>query len=222
MDALQAIIKRRSVRKYTDRPISDADVEELCRIALLAPTDSMSQAWSIVVVRDPDQRAALTDLMIRGGTVYFAGMRRRREGVSDEEHEAWAREYTEGAIGSTRNAPAWIIAALVPRGFMFDAAREIEHDANLTSLGMMCENLFVAARAMGMGTVPMIFQRFFDAELRELLGGVPPEVELQIVSPLGYPEEFPTKLPPALAKIRRPWRTLVHTDRWDNPLQQPE
>ena len=44
-----------------------------------------------------------------------------------------------------------------------------------------------------------------------------PEIEVPLVTPVGYPEEFPTGLPPALAAIRRPWRTLVHDDAWGNP-----
>ena len=45
------------------------------------------------------------------------------------------------------------------------------------------------------------------------------EVEVPLLTPLGVPEEFPTSLPPALQKIRRPWKTLVHIDGWGNPLK---
>ena len=55
MDALEAIRKRRSVRRYTDRPVADADVDTLLRLALLAPTGGMAQAWSLLVVRDPNR-----------------------------------------------------------------------------------------------------------------------------------------------------------------------
>jgi nitroreductase len=51
MDALEAIRKRRSVRSYTDTAIDDADLDEILRLALLAPTGGMSQAWSLIVVR---------------------------------------------------------------------------------------------------------------------------------------------------------------------------
>jgi len=218
VDALQAIIKRRSVRRYTDEPISDETVEELCRIALLAPTDSMSQAWSLIAVTDPEKRAALAELVISGGAEYFKGMRPPKDGTSDEEHAAWAREYAEGAIGSMREAPVWIAGLLVPRNLM-PHAKDVERDANMISVGFMFENLMVAARAMGYGTVPMVFHRFHEKEYREILGGIPSEVEIPLVTPLGVPEEFPTSLPPALQKIRRPWRTLVHKDGWGNPLQ---
>ena len=61
MDALKAIRYRRSVRSYTETPVSEKDLEQLLRLALLAPTGSMSQAWSLLVVRDAEQRAALAD-----------------------------------------------------------------------------------------------------------------------------------------------------------------
>lgn len=217
MDALQAIIKRRSVRRYTDAPVSEETIQELCRIALLAPTDSMSQAWSLIAVTDAGTREALSELVIDGGAKYFAQMRPPKEGTSAEEHAAWASEYAEGSIGSMRKAPAWIAGLLVPRNFMPDA-QEVERDANMTSVGFMFENLMVAARAMGLGTVPMVFHRFHERRFKDLLD-IPDEVEVPLLTPLGVPEEFPTSLPPALQKIRRPWKTLVHTDAWGNPLQ---
>ena len=61
MDALEAIRKRRSVRSYTDKTIDDADLDEILRLALLAPTGGMSQAWSLIVVRDPEKRRAFGD-----------------------------------------------------------------------------------------------------------------------------------------------------------------
>jgi nitroreductase len=78
------------------------------------------------------------------------------------------------------------------------------------------ENLFVAARARGLGTVPTVFHWFVEDEFRVLLD-IAPELEIPLITPLGYPVEFPESLPPALKAIRRPWRTLVHDDGWGNP-----
>ena len=38
VNALEAIRKRRTVRRYTDRPVADEDLDKLLRLALLAPT----------------------------------------------------------------------------------------------------------------------------------------------------------------------------------------
>ena len=55
-----------------------------------------------------------------------------------------------------------------------------------------------------------------EDEYRSLLG-IPEEVESHYLTPLGYPTEFPEGLRPAVAKSRRPWRTLVHDEAWGNP-----
>jgi nitroreductase len=216
MDALEAIRKRRSVRRYTDRPVDDADLDELLRLALLAPTGGMAQAWSLLVVRDPARRAAVAELIMRGGAEYFRIARPAAEGASEEEHARWARDYAQTALGTYPKVPVWILGLLVPRNKYPAVEGGFERDADVVSVGFMIENLMVAARAKGLGTVPTVFQWFVERELRDLLE-IPDEIEIPLVTPLGHPEEFPTGLPPALAQIRRPWRTLVHDDRWGAP-----
>ena len=100
MDALEAIRKRRSVRQFTDRPVSDEDLDELLRLALLAPTGGMQQAWSLLVVRDPEKRATLAELVMRGGAEYFRIARPPADGASPEDHAAWARGYAETVLGT--------------------------------------------------------------------------------------------------------------------------
>ncbi len=216
MDALQAIRRRRSVRRYTDQPVDAADVDELLRLALLAPTGGMAQAWSLLVVRDPQTRAALADIVMRGGAEYFRLMRPAAPGTSPEEHAEWARGYAQQALGTYPQVPVWIVGLRVPRNLFPADQAQLERDADVVSVGFMMENLHVAARAKGLGTVPTVFHWFLEEEFRALLG-IPEEIEIPLLTPLGYPEEFPVGLPPALEKIRRPWRTLVHDDRWGRP-----
>lgn len=49
---LDAILSRRSVRKYTDQPVSDESVTALLRAAMAAPSAGNQQPWEFVVVRD--------------------------------------------------------------------------------------------------------------------------------------------------------------------------
>lgn len=220
MDADRAIRLRRSVRSYTDRPVADEDLDALLRLALLAPTGSMSQAWSLIVVRDPELRGAVAEMVIRGGAEYFRRVRRPAPDVSEDEHAEWARGYAEQVLSSYRHVPVWVAGLVVPRGLFPEDWRHYERVADLVSVGFAMENLFVAARARGLATVPTVFHWFVEDELRALLN-IPRDFEVPLISPVGYPTEWPKGLPPALAKVRRPWRTLVHDDHWGNPREQP-
>jgi nitroreductase len=52
MDAVEAILTRRSVRKYTTRDIPDALVEQLLRAAMAAPSACNQQPWQFVIIRE--------------------------------------------------------------------------------------------------------------------------------------------------------------------------
>jgi nitroreductase len=201
------------VRTYTDRPIADGVVDGLLRAALAAPTGSGSQAWSLLVVRDAERRREIADLIIAGGAQYFANMRPQRD-LDDDEHRRQCGEYAEKILSTYRIAPVWIVALLVPRGNYPDSMAEGGYVDDLLSVAFAMENLMVAARAEGLGTVPTsAFQRFEKDRLRAILG-LPGEVDPVLVSPLGYPESFPDGLPPALKKSFRGWRSLVHDEQW--------
>ena len=52
MDTLTAIFTRRSVRKYSDKPVSDATVKLLLQAAMSAPSAKNAQSWEFIVIRD--------------------------------------------------------------------------------------------------------------------------------------------------------------------------
>jgi nitroreductase len=52
MDVFEAIHGRRSVRKFTNAPVSEADVGRVLRAAMVAPSAGNQQPWQFVVVRD--------------------------------------------------------------------------------------------------------------------------------------------------------------------------
>jgi nitroreductase len=51
MEALQAILTRRSIRQYTSVPVTEDTVTELLKAAMSAPT-AANEPWRFVVVRD--------------------------------------------------------------------------------------------------------------------------------------------------------------------------
>lgn len=52
MDVFEAIHTRRSIRKYTDEPVSDEAIKTILEAAMAAPTARNSQCWRFVVIND--------------------------------------------------------------------------------------------------------------------------------------------------------------------------
>ncbi len=52
MDAMEAMLTRRSIRKYTDRPVSEETVKNLLTVAMAAPTAADQRTWEFVVIED--------------------------------------------------------------------------------------------------------------------------------------------------------------------------
>lgn len=61
MDALEAILTRRSIRSYTGEPVSEADIETIVRAACAAPSAGNQQPWRFVVLTDRDQLEAAAE-----------------------------------------------------------------------------------------------------------------------------------------------------------------
>ena len=59
MSTLDELIARKSVRAYTDEPISAADERAIISAAYEAPTAGNQQLYSIIVVRDQAKKDAL-------------------------------------------------------------------------------------------------------------------------------------------------------------------
>jgi nitroreductase len=56
---LDTIKKRRSIRKYTNQAVTDAQIRQLLEAAMAAPSGSNIQSWEFIVVRDPDLKKQL-------------------------------------------------------------------------------------------------------------------------------------------------------------------
>ena len=59
MDAMDAILSRRSIRKYTAEPVAEKVVNELLEAAMSAPSAGNEQPWHFIVIND---RQVLNDI----------------------------------------------------------------------------------------------------------------------------------------------------------------
>ena len=66
MALFDLIQKRRSVRRYANRPIPKEDILKCLEAARLAPSACNSQPWHFIVVDEPELKARVSDRIFSG------------------------------------------------------------------------------------------------------------------------------------------------------------
>ena len=66
MDVRQAIKDRRSVRKYTQEPVSEDQLAQILEAGRWAPSRGNSQAWKFIVLKDAQIRRQLAEAIPNG------------------------------------------------------------------------------------------------------------------------------------------------------------
>lgn len=213
-DALhQVIAERRDVRRYRPDPVPGDVLTRVLTAAHAAPSVGHSQPWRFVVVRDPavrDRAAVLTD--------------RERLRQAEQLDPDAARRLLDLQLEGVREAPLGVVVCCDRRTAAAGVlGRATFPDADLWSCAAAIQNLWLAARAegLGMGWVTL----FRPEELAELLHLPDGVVTLGWLC-LGWPDERPPA--PGLERAgwsrRMPLADVVLTDRWpddDSPAPPP-
>ncbi|WP_138757123.1 5,6-dimethylbenzimidazole synthase [Modestobacter altitudinis] len=199
----RAIGARRDVRRYRPDPVPDDVLTRVLGAAHQAPSVGHSQPWRFVVVRDADLRdraAVLTD-------------RERLRQAAQLEPEAGAR-LLDLQLEGVREAPLGVVVCCDRRtpaaGVL---GRATFPDADLWSCAAAIQNLWLAARAEGLGLGWVTL--FRPDELAGLLGLPDGVVTLGWLC-LGWPDERPPApgLERAAWSRRLPLADVVLADRW--------
>ncbi|MDK2954606.1 MAG: hypothetical protein PWQ57_102 [Desulfovibrionales bacterium] len=61
MDAIEAIMTRRSIRSYTEEPITEDQIRALLEAAMMAPSAGNGQPWQFLVIQDKETLAKVKD-----------------------------------------------------------------------------------------------------------------------------------------------------------------
>ena len=62
MDAMENILSRRSIRRYTTEPVSEETIKQLLEAAMSAPSANNQQPWQFVVIDDRELLDAITEV----------------------------------------------------------------------------------------------------------------------------------------------------------------
>jgi nitroreductase len=141
MDAMEAIMKRRSIRSFTDDPIPDHILEAILAAGAQAPSAKNRQPWRFIVVRGEKK-----DELVRVIREGLERIKARGEEVGS----------AEGTLRAVSQAPV-IVFIFNPEGMHPWLTRSI-HEAftdlmNIQSVGAAIENMAVAACSLGIGSL---------------------------------------------------------------------
>ena len=181
-----AIEKRRSVRKYLPRQVSDKLVLEVLTAAGWAPSAHNSQPWRFIVLSDLPLKRELSSALVESWAVDLA-----KDGLSLQEQDRQER------FERYAKAPVLILACFTMEGlrkFPDPDRQSFERDLAVQSLGASLQTLLLAAHEAGLGACWFSAPGFCKQTVRKILN-IPVEVEPEAFIIMGYPDEKPP-MPP--------------------------
>ncbi len=177
---------QRAIRAFTDEDVPDALVDQVLSAAIHAPSGSNTQPWHFIVIRDQAVKNAISE-------VY-------------EEVRATAYRSTTPSARDDRQplsaAPVLIVACVNTPA---SGRAGLQTGA---SIYPSVQNILLAARAIGLGSVLTTLHRRRKARIHAILG-IPDHIESAAIIPLGWPDrEYGPNKRPSLAQF-------VMRDRWN-------
>jgi nitroreductase len=145
----QAINARRAVKAYApSHRMTEAEIERLMALAMLAPTAFNIQNWRFVLVRDPVLRREIRKVAWDQPQVTDASLLV----VLCADLKAWEKKPAR----YWRNAPKNVQEFIVPAIHDYYAGREqVQRDEAMRSCGIAAMTLMLAAKEMGYDSCPM-------------------------------------------------------------------
>ena len=207
MSLLEGIATTRAIRRYLDEPVPEEALNEMLFAATRAPTGSNRQPFRFIVLRDGPNAMAAKRLLGEAAQRMWSGKRASDgyDGGSGEDPNspkarmARTMQYYSDHL---HEAPVVVLACLV----RYRRPNSMEGG----SVYPACQNLLLAARALGYGGVLTGLHGFVEPQLRELLG-IPEDVFVAATISIGRPagHHGPVR--------RRPVAELVYEDGWEQP-----
>jgi len=196
MDLFDAINTTRAMRRLDpERPVRDEDLRTVLEAATKAPSGGNSQPVRWLVVRDADRRRRLGDIYRR------CWQDVRGHYANQETDEAGSRVLSSADHLGEHMGDAPVIVLPCSRGVPGQAE---------ASVFPAVQNLFLAGRALGLGTTLTTVHRLREDEVREVLE-VPDDVNTWCMIPIGHP------LGRWGEAKRRPVAEVTYLDTWKNP-----
>ncbi|MER6525928.1 nicotinate-nucleotide--dimethylbenzimidazole phosphoribosyltransferase [Streptomyces sp. NPDC001508] len=201
---LKVMRERRDIRNgFRSDPIPHEVLLRVLEAAHTAPSVGHSQPWDFVVIRSPETRHTMHELAMRQRDAYAKSLPKGR-----------AKQFKELKIEAILDTPVNIVVTADPtRGGRHTLGRHTQPQMAPYSSALAVENLWLAARAEGLGVG---WVSFFDEREMVRALGLPEHLEVVAYLCVGYVDEFPDE--PELTQSgwskRRPLSWVVHEETY--------
>ncbi|MFH8367049.1 nicotinate-nucleotide--dimethylbenzimidazole phosphoribosyltransferase [Streptomyces sp. NPDC018031] len=196
--------ERRDIRNgFRPDPIPHEVLLRVLEAAHTAPSVGHSQPWDFVVIRSEETRRAMHELADRQREAYAKSLPKGR-----------AKQFKQLKIEAILDTPVNIVVTADPtRGGRHTLGRHTQPQMAPYSSALAVENLWLAARAEGLGVG---WVSFFDEREMVRALGLPEHLEVVAYLCVGYVDEFPDE--PELMQAgwakRRPLSWVVHEETY--------
>jgi nitroreductase len=189
----EAIFTQRAIRRFKPDPIALEDVHLMLEAAVKAPNGGNQQIARFLVVTDRETKREF-------GALYREAWwaKRRDEGYQRPEDLPTHYRSAAGLADAMTDVPCIVFALAL-------------HNGPANCVIPAVQNLMLAARAMGIGSVPTTLHPSVMDRFHQMFA-IPDDVGFHFCVPLGYPQGSfgPT--------TRKPTSETTYLDRWGGPV----
>ena len=200
MDISEVIRSTFAARQFTDDPVPDDVLVRMLEHARFAPSGGNRQGWHVIVVRDPEIRAAIAQAAERPAKRYVA-MQQAGEGPWNAVYPSSVTDESAAHLPSPRrlmdpylNAPV-LLAVVVDLGEVASVDKELDRVGVISggSIYPFVWSLLLMARNEGYGGTLTTIPVANEPDLKPILG-LPDHYAIAAFLPIGKPVKQLTKL----------------------------
>jgi nitroreductase len=219
LDLFEIMYSAGSIRRLRSEPVPDEIITKVLDAAVRAPSGSNAQSWVFIVIKDAATRRQLGAVYRKSSEILmklYAGAPRPPH-MDENKYQRFMQSVTH-LFEHMGDAPILLVPCL--KASMWTGASNLPADVKArmasaariagSSIYPAVQNVILACRAFGLGTVLTTIHAFFEDEVREILK-LPADVQTYALMPIGYPQGHHYRVK------RKAVREVACLNRYGNP-----
>ena len=198
----EAIETQRAIRRFKPDPVSDELIVKLVEAATRAPSGANTQPWRFLVIREYSLKFKIADYYKKSWHEYTG--KRTSHWIPSNRLTSKMKVFATHLANHIQEAPVIILVCIEHGGGPSTMSRG-------ASIYPAVQNLLLAARGYGLGSVLTTLHKNYEDEIKGIFG-IPENVETAALLPIGYPAEGSGY---GMTRRMAP-EEVIHWDMWNS------